>query len=300
MALLNPPELRPSVIVIITRFLAVRRGQRDQVERLIETLAPAGLAGANPDLDVRRNLVAAAELGLVIRSGDEVSLADGLVNVARRGDQAIADHIRARVLAEDLNTGAWGTQVGARDVTNALSWFLTFPANESPIQMEGQERAAKDLQERDFGPRQGTGEDDDAGGWPIGNPTRWNAFRWWSCSLGFAWVSPREHLIPDPTRAIRAVLPDVIGQASELTAREFIDKLADALPVLDSGRYRAFVEANWRRPPAEQQRLSSPLSEALERLRAAGVLRFDDRADAPRVTRGDGTTFSHVRSGTKK
>lgn len=300
MALLNPPELRPSVIIIITRYLAGRRGQRDQAERLIETLAPRGLAGANPDLDVRRNLVAATELGLVNRSGDEISLADGLVGIARRGDQAIAAHLRVRVLSEDLNTGAWGTQVGARDLTNALSWFLTFPANESPIQMEGQERAAKDLQERDFGPRQGAGEDDDAGGWPIGNPTRWNAFRWWSCSLGFAWVSPRGHLVPDPTRAVRAVLPDVIGQASELTAREFIDKLAAALPVLDSGRYRTFVEANWRRPPAEQQRLSAPLSEAIERLRAAGNLRFDDRADAARVTRHDGTTLSHVRSGTNK
>src|SRR4051812_17837167 len=163
MALLNPPELRPSVIVIITRYLAGRRGQRDQVDRLVETLAPAGLAGANPDLDVRRNLVAATELGLVIRSADEVSLADGVANVARRGDEAIAGHLRTRVLADDLNTGAWGTQVGARDLTNALSWFLTFPANESPIQMEGQARAAKDLQERDFGPRQATADDDDAG-----------------------------------------------------------------------------------------------------------------------------------------
>jgi len=297
MALLNPPELRPRVIVIITRFLAGRRGQREHVERLVATLAPGGLAGANPDLDVRRNLAAGVELGLVTRSGEEVSLADGLVNIVRRGNDAITDHLRARVLAEDLNTGAWGTQVGARDLTNALSWFLTFPANESPIQMEGQERSAKDLQERDFGPRQRAGDDDAAAGWPIGNPTRWNAFRWWSCSLGFSWVSPRGHLVPDPTRAIRSALPAVMGSTSELSAREFIDRLAGVLPVLDFGRYRTFVEANWRRPAGEQERLSAPLSDALERLRSAGVLRFDDRADAPRVTREDGSTFSHVRSG---
>ena len=77
MALLNPPELRPSVIVIAARYLAGRRGQRDNLERLIATLAPAGLPGANPDLDVRVNLVAAIELGLVSRSGDEVTLGDG-------------------------------------------------------------------------------------------------------------------------------------------------------------------------------------------------------------------------------
>ncbi len=300
MALLNPPELRPSVILVITRFLAWRRGGRDQAERLIATLAPNGLAGANPDLDVRRNLAAATDLGLVVRSGDDVTLTDGLASVARRGDHAIVDHLRAQVLTEELNTGPWGSQVGARDLTNALSWFLTFPANESPIQMEGQQRAAKHLQERDFGPRQGTGDDEEAGGWPIGNPTRWNAFRWWSSSLGFAWVSPRGHLVPDPTRAIRAVLPDVVGSASEMTARAFIDKLALSLPVLDFGRYRSFIEDNWQRPRSEQQRLSPPLSEALERLRSAGALTFDDRADAARVTRDDGSTFSHVRSGGRR
>ena len=34
-----------------------------------------------------------------------------------------------------------------------------------------------------------------------------------------------------------------------------------------------------------------------KRLRAAGRLEFDDRADAPRMTRFDGSTFSHVRLG---
>lgn len=300
MALLNPPELRPSILVIIVRYLASRRGQRDEAERLVATLAPSGLAGANPDHDVRENLAAATELGLVVRSGDNVALGDGLLAVARRGEDAIMTAVRTRALADDLNTEPWGSQVGARDLTNALSWFLTFSANAAPIQMEGRERAAKDLQERDFGSRQSFGDEDDAGEWPIENAERWIPFRRWACALGFAWVSPRRHLVPDPTRAIRAVLPDVVGTTAELTGREFIDKLATALPVLDSGRYREFVERNWRRPPTEQQRLTSPLSDALERLRLAGALTFDDRADAPRVTRHDGSTFSHVRSGRKK
>lgn len=300
MALLNPPEVRPSILVIITRYLASRRGQRDQVDRLLATLAPRGLAGANPDLDVRRNLSAATELGIVVRSGDDLSLGDGVLSAARRGDDAVVAALRGRALADQLNTAPWGSQVGARDLTNALSWFLTFPASAAPIQMEGPKRSAKDLQERDFGPRQSICEDDDSGGWPIGNPTRWNSFRWWAASLGFAWVSPRGYLVPDPTRAIRSVLPDVHGEASELTAREFIVNLAGVLPVLDSGRYREFVERNWRRQPVEQHRLTAPLSDALERLRSAGTLIFDDRADAQRVTRDDGSTFSHVRIGRKQ
>jgi hypothetical protein len=113
--------------------------------------------------------------------------------------------------------------------------------------------------------------------------------------LGFAWVDPKGNLVPDPTPAVRDVLPLVFEESAELSAREFIDKIAAAVPVLDSGRYREFVEANWRRPTVEPRRLSPSLTDALERLRNDGKLTFDDRADAPRVTRADGSTFSHVR-----
>lgn len=300
MALLNTAEIRPSVVVMLIRYLATRRGDRDQVERLISTLAPRGLGGANPDLDVRRCLIAATELGLVVRSGDDAALADGVAKAVRRGERDLVDLLRAKALAEEVNQAPWGSQVGARDLTNALSWFLSFRATDSPTQMEGQNRSAKELQERDFGPRQGVANEDDGAGWPIGNAARWNSFRLWAPSLGFAWVSPKGYLVPDPTKALRAALPDIVANASEFTAREFVDRVGDVIPVLDGGRYRLFVEQNWRRPPAEQHRLSGPLSDAFERLRSSGALTFDDRADAARVTRDDGSTFSHVRVGRKK
>ncbi len=302
MALLNPPELRPSVILIIIRYLASRRGQRDQVDRLAATIAPSGLGGASPDRDVRHNLSAAIELGLISRTGADVALGDGVLAAVRAGAASTVTLLRRRVFDDELNNTPWRSQVGARDLTNALSWFLTFTADTAPIQMEGRERSAKALQEADFGPRQAVPResgDDDTTGWPIGNNTRWNCFQRWACSLGFAWVSPKGHLVPDPTPAIRDALPDVLGKNSELTARDFIDRLADAVPVLDSGRFREFVESHWRRPTQEQRHLMVPLSDALERLRNERRLVFDDRADAPRVTRADGSTFSHVRAGAK-
>jgi hypothetical protein len=296
MALLNPPELRASVQVVLVNYLASRHGQRDKAERLISTLAPDGLAGSNPDHDVRRNLAAAQELGLVVRTAeDDLALAGGVRDVAGQGDSSIVALMRVRVLSEALNTAPWGTQKGARDLTNALAWFLSFPAHLAPLQMEGGGRSAKELQERDFGPRQSLDPDaDDPSGWPISNATRWNAFRRWACSLGFAWVSPKGNLVPDPTPAIRHTLPTVFDDESVLPARDFVERLGAAVPVLDLGGYRQFVESNWRRPQPEQPNLSSPLSDALERLRAEGRLVFEDRADAPRVTRDDGTTFSNV------
>ena len=108
MALLNPPELRPSVLLIILRYLAARRGQRDQVERLVRTIAPSSLSGANPDLDVRRNLVAAVELGLIIRSGDEVALADGVNRAVRDGETSTVALLRRARLRRRAQLGPMG------------------------------------------------------------------------------------------------------------------------------------------------------------------------------------------------
>lgn len=301
MALLNTAANRPSVILIVLGHLAQQRGKKDDVDRLVATISPAGLSadGAHQS-DVRDSLRSAIDLGLVEKSGEEVRLADIATASMRSGQRANVTLLRGAVLAPGVNTGGWGSQAGARDLTNALAWYLTFSADAAPVVMEGGARSAKDLQTADFGPRQpaakGRSDDeDDGGGWPIGNDNRWRAFRFWACSLGFAWVDPKGALVPDPTPAVRDALPGVMAKSAEPTAQEFVEGLGDAVPVLDTGRYREFVASNWRRPPPEQRRLSPALTDALERLRIDGTLTFDDRADAPRVTRSDGSTFSHVR-----
>ena len=306
MALLNTAANRPSVILIVLGHLAQQRGKKDDFNRLIGVLSPRGLSqdGAHQG-DVRDSLRSAIDLGLVERTGDEVRLIEAAVRPVRAGQRSTVALLREAVFAPSVNAGEWGSQAGARDLTNALAWYLTFPPSTAPVAMEGGPRSAKDLQTADFGPRQPvvrgrSDEEDDGGGWPIGNDNRWRAFRFWACSLGFAWVDPKGNLVPDPTPAVRDAVPAIAGKSPELSAREFVDRLADAVPVLDTGQYREFVESNWRRPAPEQRRLSTPLTDALERLRTDGQLVFDDRADAPRMTRADGSTFSHVRFGAKR
>jgi hypothetical protein len=298
MALLNPPELRPSVTLTVVRYLGSQRAQQDYPERLLATLAPASLKGANPQRDVNENLKAAIELGLVSRNRDKVSLAEGVLPAVEEGHGAMVRLLRTRVFDYSLNSAAWRSQVGARDLTNALSWFLTLSPTESPIQMEGGPRSAEALQTKDFGPRQ----DEDGGessNWPIGNSTRWGAFRRWACSLGFAWANPNGHLVPDPTVAIRDALPDIFTGAKELTAREFVSKVGECVPVLDGGRYREFVTSNWERPATENRGITVPLTDALERLTSEGSIHVDNRADAARVAKADGSTFSHVGLGAR-
>jgi hypothetical protein len=299
MALLNPPALRPSGVVTILRYLAAQRAQQDVVDRLLATVAPQSLKG-DAQSDVSQNLRTATELGLILRDGEKVTLAESAHAAVDGGQGAVVKLLRQRVFDDSLNTAPWRSQVGARDLTNALSWYLTMGPSDAPIQMERGPRSAEDLQLMDFGPRQD--EDEGAGqssNWPINNANRWGPFRRWACSLGFAWANPNGHLVPDPTAAIRDSLTEVFAGERELTARNFVKNLGEAVPVLDGGRYREFVTSNWERPPTEDRGLTAPLSDALERLVGERAISVYDRADAPRVAKADRTTFSHVGLGAR-
>ena len=297
MALLNPPELRASMMSVIVLYLAQCRGQRDERTRIVDAVSPPSLTESpqKHQLDASRNLASAVEIGLADRDGDRVALRPESIRAARRGTSAIAALIRKRVLSAEMNTAAWGSQQGARDLTNALAWFLTFGPAEAPARMEGDPPSVKSNQESDFGARQS--DDDDASGWPISNSTRWNTFQRWACSLGFAWRSPSGRLIPDPTPAARDSVPAIFESDSTLDGQSFIATLGTQLPVLESGAYRRFVEVHWHRSPESSGELSAPTTDALRRLETSGHLSFEDRADAPRIARADGTTFSHVSRG---
>ena len=297
MALLNPPELRASMMSVIVLYLARCRGQRDEPTRIVDAISPPSLTESpqTHQHDASRNLVSAVEIGLAIRDDDQVALSPESIKAAGKGTSAIAALMRQRILSEDLNTAAWGSQEGARDLTNALAWFLTFGPADAPARMEGDRPSVKSQQEADFGARHSA--DEDASGWPISNSTRWNAFQRWACSLGFAWRSPAGRLIPDPTPAVRDSIPAIFESESTLDGQSFVAALSAQLPVLESGSYRRFVEQNWRRSPESSGELSAATTDALRRLDTSGHLTFEDRADAPRVARVDGTTFSHVSMG---
>lgn len=301
MALLNPPELRVTVLVIITGYLAACRGQREQRERLLDVLAPAGLSkDGKHQNDVAVNLACARELGLVTIESNDIRLIPEARKPAGDGPTAMASYIRRRVLAPELNMAEWGSQKGARDLTNALAWFLQFPASAAPTSYEGGKRDAAELQTADFGRRHATGSDaddeegDSAAGWPIANDTRWRTFRRWSCSLGFCWLSPSGDLVPDPTRAVREVLPDVFAGAKMLDGPAFIHALGRCFPVMETGEYREFVNAHRVDAREDDGRLSSATSDVLRRLEADGSVRLEDRADAVKLTLSDGTTVSHI------
>ena len=282
---------------VIVFYLAQCPGQRDERDRIANAISPPSLTASprNHQLDARNNLTSAVQIGLAVRNGSRVELSPESAEAASLGTSAIAMLIRRRVLSEDLNTAPWGSQEGARDLTNALAWFLTFGSTDAPARWEGDPPSARVLLEDDFGARQSN--DDDASGWPISNDTRWNAFRNWACSLGFAWRSPSGRLVPDPTSAVRDSLPAIFESESTLDGRSFVAALGAQLPVLESGAYRRFIAEHWIRSSDADGALSTATTDALRRLEASGHLVFEDRADATKVNRADGSTFSHVSRG---
>jgi hypothetical protein len=121
------------------------------------------------------------------------------------------------------------------------------------------------------------------------NDTRWAGFKAWSQFFGFAWSPPfpKAKIEPDPTEAIREVLPAVFSVEKPLDAPSVVKRLSEHLPVLDGGRYRLMVEQrlgetngeySWR--PLPSGHLSPSISRSLIRLRENGTLHFEDRDDS--------------------
>ncbi|AIR05919.1 hypothetical protein JT31_15235 [Cedecea neteri] len=89
--------------------------------------------------------------------------------------------------------------------------------------------------------------------------------------------------VMDPTRAIEGVL-DNLQLASATPIQQFLDRLAEHLPMLDRGKYRELVEPmiiaeNWQ--PLEGRIISASLSQALLRLELTMQLTFNTLSDDP-------------------
>jgi hypothetical protein len=300
MALLNPPELRPSLMILLIEYLDSRHGGKDSLDRLIATLAPESLSDdGKHQLDIEVTVSAADSIGLTTRDGDTVSATPEARAASKAGSRELVRFLRRLVLSPENNSADWGSQVRASDLTTSLAWFLCIPEESAPDAMESGPHSLTRLQHECFGSRSGGGETG-ISNWPIVNDTRWVSFRRWACSLGFAWPDPGGRILPDPTPAIRDELPFVLSGSGEMTASGFLDAVARELPVLDRGIYRDHVVENMVAERNRSDRLTDSMSTAIRRLEREGSLRLEDLDDADRVELFDGSTISHVRKGGTK
>jgi hypothetical protein len=136
---------------------------------------------------------------------------------------------------------------------------------------------------------------------PIQNDVRWHGFVEWATFLGLGWASSGANINLDPAASIKWALRDIFGKQQEMKQDTFLQRLAEEIPVIDGGKYRLTIESTIGRPwrSAVPNELSPSLSAAMNHLEAGGVLRLEQRSDAPAtaLVGRDGRVmrrFSHV------
>jgi hypothetical protein len=129
------------------------------------------------------------------------------------------------------------------------------------------------------------------------NDTRRNGVQYWGHFLGFLRQPGGGDL--DPTVAVRETVPACIRPDEEMTAVDFIERLASQLPVLDGGTYRLAMESRLEAqalPDLQPGQLSTSLSRALFNLMIDETLEFQNKADVGRsivLTGRDGIRADH-------
>ena len=298
LALLNPPESRPTLILLIARRLADRPDASENKVNLIKVLAAHGSGGRNPTRDVEVNLAQSTMLGITAEDGEVVRLSAAGQDALQSGN--FTKFLREQVMDKRHNSEPWGSQAGARDLTNGLAWFLALPIIELPTDFAGRGVNAQAIQARQFGERR-DGPDGE-NNWPIVNSERWGPFQRWACGLGLAWTTPKGLTVPDPTAALRDVIPEAFKEEDRISAKDFTRAVAEEIPVLDGGTYRKFVEANL----ADEQSLGSrgqfsqAFTDALRRLELAGEITLEQRDDAPTSHDANKRPFTHVSTGGRR
>lgn len=303
MSILNrPSDGLVSVLVALVRS-SVMLGTMPK-SKLLDVCSPKSLGDGKQDM-ATKTLNRWVDLGLfLVSEKDEVKVADEHRNRLRKvnaSQDSIADVAREIVLSPTNNKNFWGDEENrSADFTRAASWMLAqdvhrfVPSSYSQVEPKALEQA-KSPEVILFQ-----------------NDTRWSGFVSWATFLGFGRSDSGKAsggFITDPTPAIVGVIEKLIPKKKDVAITDFLDGLADSLPVLDGGGYRLEVEGKlrpekWKAPVATDA--SSSLSRALLRLQSQGLIQLDKRSDSdaqvrligrgPRVVQ----SVTHVQCGVVK
>lgn len=260
----------PNVLAVLYETVARAKSPLSRDE-LLELVAPRGVVHEDGKM-ARQTLNRWTELELFREDDGRVSLAT-LPTTGLRDDGETLSSVRRAArrcaLSVTNNDDLWASEgAKAADLTRSLAWLLAQDVYRTSF------NALEELELRQIA-------DPDAR--LMRNDTRRNGLQFWAHFLGFARQPGGGDI--DPTVAIREVLPECIGPGEDMSATAFVAKLAEALPVLDGGRWRIAVESRidpLALPSLAEGQLSTSLSRALIALMMEEELSFENRADVGR------------------
>lgn len=265
MSVLTRLEATPTRIAHLLSVLADRSNGETE-ERLREFCAPASLLNktAQEPYTVYRSTVGAArELQLCEATDDRIRVRPDLV----RRNGLVPDLVPTfeAVLLPPLLEDA-----PQADFARAVSWFL-IQSPRRPLTLQRNYKLEIEQQLVPGSPN-----------FDISNTDRWITFTYWCRYLGYGKALADRSMVPDPTAALRRLLPQAMREQRVLAASAFFNRLAELSPVFEQGAARREVEAmclpHLRR---EDARLSQSTSFALTRLERQGFIKLDAPSDAP-------------------
>lgn len=286
-----------NVLIVLVRTI-VAEGPLPK-DRLLALCAPGALHPPPTQQHASNTLNRWLELGLITpNENDAIEIAPAYkLRLSKRtfSDEALVQCIRDCVLGGLNNERFWfADENRSADFTRATAWMLAQDVHSLSIGGYDDVEAIVN--------RQISSSKDH----PIfQNDTRWPGYVSWSTYLGFGCTLGSKYLV-DPTLAVSQYSASCLDEKRDTEVRIFLNRLAEAIPVIDGGRYRQLVEAQldasaWVPPKPDE--ISSSLSRALLRLHEAGDIELRDLADAPfKVSllgrqRRTIRLVSHVRSG---
>ena len=251
--------------------------------------------GEVDDSMVGKTMTRWIQLGFFREDGSAVSISAGYAPKEGEGlDEAVVRlpiALRSLIFKKENNANFWDSAASASaDFTRGMAWLLAQDVYSFATTSHDTVQKAEFVQLADASQQ------------VLQNNTRWNGLCHWATYLGFAWDGAT--MVVDPTVAVRESLPQVFPGVRTLLASNFLETLAQILPVLDFGAYRQEVESaldpsTWSRPP--KFFLSSSLSRAIKRLEQSGDLTLKYRSDtgeAYHLMRQQGSewgrAFTHV------
>ncbi|MFK4583662.1 protein DpdG [Bradyrhizobium ottawaense] len=258
-----------NVLIVLTRTL-VRLGPKSRSELL--KACGAELDAVDPK-HLNQSLMRWTELGLFAAEDGVIALCEPYRSLLWNADIAEArlpKVVRGIALAPDNNARFWDAEENrSADFSRGLSWILAQDVYALDTSSHQRVAALESTQVADHAKRM------------LQNDTRWNGLRTWMLYLGFARGGAQVTI--DPTEAVRDVLPSIFGQDETLLAPIFVERAANALPVLDGGAYRLKIEevlkdSSWTRPG--EGHLSTAFSRAIQRLDREGLIAAEKKSDS--------------------
>lgn len=305
MSVLNrPSDGQPNVLLALARTLWAHDGKAIPKDELLNRVGSDALGDI--DKRARKTLSCWHALGLFSETQNGVVSFASKLAASQKPKTLAWLRVAAREVAfrQENNAPLWPQNEGeekgkAADLTRGIAWLLAQAHSE---RLAGYP-AAEVLARAQFGNARAM----------IQNSTRWGPLKDWMRFLGFAVGgkvearSPAQRtsediLIPDPTQAIADVLPLVLSTAAALPVAEFLRRLAEEIPVIDSGAFRVEIEnqvVKSHRPDPNLKLLSPSLSRALKRLEFQHLIRLAMLSDAPETYSlqfgaGGRQTFTHL------